>query len=736
MTCDSVREKILDGYDAGTLDGDVAAHLEGCDECRSWNESLKEVGASIATLTAQPLPDDFAHHTAILAQEEAGKGWRASFRAISERVLTLAFGKGTTPANESFIRISLFWSLLFAGVSVATMLLMMYIGQCQSLGECTCTPSVVNMPVFKSFLWMPMTRAIGWKEGINLYLLIYFLSLVAFIIVLARALNLRMMWNAIKSPGRIGAIALSLPLLGIICGSFLWNLVILLADLSGSLSYPYFSMNPDAVYIPHCFDYWPSFQLGESLILLNSLYFPYFGWIICAAALYLLFTRCSKGIPSLIFYFYGCLGAAVLMYMLSQGNRFSFVGGSLKTIWTIGTMGIMSLKSFELAGIAIVAGLGFLTGALMSLLRYGSLPSAREFMVKRLLPVAGLTLAALSLVYLFASPPMRQAVSLRNEMTQFCSRADNKEKEPLETHTIVVLTSNPAEDNHKDFPGNKTYFSFPQQLSNRKAIEEAGRTIEEKPFGVSTFGAFDLMMAGAISRWDQKSLLDLGLKWLEKSPICYPLPLWGFGNLLNGMTKPESISLLDDLRNKDLLSTDTPLYRLYGNYGEWKKAEESFPGISEKERQDISQKAANVSGRIKGTLFVNGKPAKNLTVRIFQPTGARMFYDGNSILDWEEDFLYQIHDALRTEESRCSGRKFMTTLRLLWDRLPFITQTTDEKGRFEFDNLYPGSYYMALRFSEKLDRVTPKTGVGIINITKDENTRDLGVIQIVEEGRK
>jgi hypothetical protein len=751
MKCEEIKERILQEYEEQkALNGPAGDHLRECHDCQAWNGALQKAHAMMSELDSPALPDNFAHTVALLAQEREQKSWgklRNAITGAADRLGTLILGP-ETGTSGTFAKTGVIWSLLIAVATGASIFSTHYLRQSLMKWLLSNDVSIVHKTLYNQFFWLPLTHEMHWRaceHGVALAATALSLFMV---MAFSRILNIRALAGALRSRNRLSPWAVVLPLLGIYLAFLLWHFTLTMMHISTELStYPTDKANYYyATSLVNLFNGFPGFLA----VLFGPLSAPFLGWALCALALLLLITRCSRGVPSLVIYFYGCTICAVFIQFLTE-KVFPGMFGKVIELWSCGNIGIMSQKPLGLTTALFVALAGIAVVALSMLLRFDE-RSGSAIRVKVVTASVAMT-SVIVLFLLFILPVGRQLqVSSQYLCGDEASSFARWQKEKKMSYTIVPLIGDCLHNPKRFFAGRKR-----QNVYSPDLVDEAEYSrmhdLAFGPFTIESYRAFWFIYGRALADWDDKKLDEaLIIRTCAKLKNLSRFDWYRDNKYVlycNGRSLAERKALLDMLSNANNYYLAEParaqIGALYRLIGENEKAARMVSGITSKKTLELyhpgySDRAECACGTIQGRLLIKGKPARNVPIRLFYNNAEIGYYYHNKrdtrFFGSEDEALYCVNATLSREQDYLvpMKRRFYSPDMLTF--LPLIITRTDDQGRFRFDNLDCGGYYMALRFPGEIGTVTQKNNVGVITLTKDMKTRDLGTILVDVEGGK
>ncbi|MDQ7821647.1 MAG: hypothetical protein RDV48_02500 [Candidatus Eremiobacteraeota bacterium] len=748
MKCNEIKDRIVESYEDGEVkDREALTHMEGCRSCKAFQESLEKVRATLPLLEAPALPEGFARRVAAMASEQAApRGLVKTFAGrVTEALATLLLGRqrATVPGAVST---GLLFSLFTAAVAGLTMVASLYMAQCNLLFGLRVGPAIISQKSLHALLWMPFVKEMDWRIFYQAASMVILASGVMLFFGGMRMLNMRAYWEALRSGRKLPPMAVALPLVALFAMLLLWHLMVFFADafLNGhgiSLEWPvyrgipFFFSNLSLPFLRHHSD-----TLSMVLLASNPFVTPLGGVLLSGFALVLLLTRSVRHVPALVYTFYGCLGGIALSIALPQAKAYDYIA-RMAFPWMENLLsGPESSAATRLLLLALPILLFGAAGAFMSALRFEEQRKRERFFTETPVPALLFGTALAGFALLLAFPAIQKDRTLRDSCRSLISNAHRN------TYTVVPLVSVGIDTMDRTFPGGmKTSFypaAFDDERLLSKAEDGARRSHDENL-------ARSIAMTAMLSRWDSDGFIKSWLSYVKEcSPTHYYLYPRNF-IIVNGREHEESLSLLDQLSDeKTFFISDSVRLALGMNYlllGKSAKAQGLFSKISEpysreelvkckKQTQDFP---LTDTGKVSGTVIVNGLPVRGIKVRLFaSETLFRHYSFYDRFYNDEHRFLWDISEALG-QETRKAFSSVQGTLPtpLAFSGSSFIVTETDSEGRFTFRNLLSGSYLAVLRFPGKPARVTELTPVGIINVTAKDPSRDIGTVKLeVEQG--
>jgi len=734
MKCTDVRDHLVEENKPKAA---VDAHLEECGDCRTWNDTWHEASKALKTLDAPPLPPDFAHTVALRAAGERGNLKQGAAR-LGDRLLTLILGRDESYAGSP-LSLTLLWGILVATFAAASMTLSLYLTQSLLKTAIKCNMFISGAAPARSILWLPGLVEMNWRQGYLFSFILFFAGGILIFHFAARALNLRGLLNAVRSGRRLPAFPVVLSMAGLFGALLLWNFLIYAGDAMAR--YPEQPWNFNHIGTPYFYSYPHHSPLGMLLLLLNPFHTSFPGLVFCGITFLLLFTRCTRGVPSLVLSFYGCLGAAALMPLLSGSGISSWI----YYLWAMGTLGVVNIKAFCIFFISMAGLAGLAAGILFSLTRFDEgLP-----MSKRLYPALSLFFgAALALVIPFM-PLVTKVIPLQHEMINAALPLQTGRGVKAIDHTIVSFTREHTAATLKrtgKSPGNLYgYHFFSRDLENERIYREM-KAVAEGPVQSGSFIAHRFLAARSLAHWDGPAVMEA---FVNRTRSCFS-DRYGMAishHFYNGMTREETRKLLEKLGDPGLFTQSDylrrHLARAYQAIGEHEKSRSMASGISYpanraaaiNELQTISR---GFDGSVKGRIKINGKTARGLQLRLISSDNLFPYINHGARAGsmTEEEFLHYLENLVPRESSffSCPDSSSLASRSLSmrdWNRLlPLIVTRTDNNGAFCFSNLAPGQYCLVARFPEKLKSAVPKNPPGIMELKEGAMSRDLGTLEL------
>jgi hypothetical protein len=760
MKCESVKDRILRNCDdrGEPLEG-IDEHLAGCGECREWNEALQKAHEMMGSLEAPPLPSDFAHKVALLAQEQEHKGLgrvKSAIISLTDGFATVILG-GRGGMEGFFTRSGVLLSLIVAMATGASILSSLYLRQCEAKWFLSDYVTIANRAFYDQYFWLPLTRGMSWGDG-DVWTGLTACGL-SFILLLAfsRVLNIRALVGALRGGDRLSPGAVILPLLGIYLAFLLWHFSMTMMSVSmnctsfpANKAYYFYATSLSSLFLGSARPLAP--LLAPLVMIFGPLSTPFLGWGLCALGLVLLVTRCSRGVPALVTYFYGCTIAAVCVQFMNE-RGFPLILGHVCALWSCGNSGVITFRAMGLLAILLVALAGLTIAALAMILRFDGRKGAS--LKIQALPSLAIMASAGILFVLFILP---QGIKLQAQLDSFDSEAASArtigKAAERDYFTVIPLKGECRHEPEKYSGGHARLNSYPRLLCDDTQYA-AMATCARGAATARSYHALWFIYARGLADWDVTKLdegfdirLNSGIRNLSRDwyelfrDVKYIL-------YRNGRPVDERNALMDRLSDsrRYFLSESAKAHvaLIYRSLGEEKKAERLSADITSKRGREIyeSGREATVecaAGTVEGRLMINGAPASHVPLRLFYNNSEiwSPYYPKleNRYFDSEEGALYYLGSTLAREQCcmNPSERSYSSPDPNLF--LPLIVAHTDGEGRFRFDNLDYGGYYCALRVPGKTGAVTQKTDVGVIAITREQKNKDLGTISIDIEGRK